>query len=171
MVWPSAGPLAIARVARVPPAPPRFSTTTCWPSVLLMRSATSRARASLPPPAGNGTTSVIGRDGKVCARLKGAERLANSRAANTRPMRGMASSPSSTRNAASLHQMLRTGRKLFRRAHDALDNLLHLRAVNRRDLEAGLGGVGAKFRIRHGGAIGGAQRGEAFGWHVGRCRH
>ena len=63
MVWPSGGLLAIARVATVPPAPPRFSTTTCWPSVLLMRSATSRASASLPPPAGNGTTSVTGRVG------------------------------------------------------------------------------------------------------------
>ena len=33
------------------------------PSVRLMCSATARARASLPPPAGNGTTSVIGRVG------------------------------------------------------------------------------------------------------------
>ncbi len=67
-MWPSGGLLAIARVATVPPAPPRFSTTTCWPSVLLIRSATSRASASLPPPAGNGTTSVIGRDGcQSCA--------------------------------------------------------------------------------------------------------
>src|SRR4051812_47139515 len=51
----------------LPPAPARFSTTTCWPSVRLILSATVRAIASLPPPAAYGTTSVIGRDGKSSA--------------------------------------------------------------------------------------------------------
>ena len=32
-----------------------------------MRSAMMRAMASVDPPGGNGTMSVIGRDGKVCA--------------------------------------------------------------------------------------------------------
>src|SRR5436853_6032336 len=52
----------------VPPAPPTFSMTTGWPSDTLMRSATTRARMSEPPPAGNGTIMVTGFDGKLCAR-------------------------------------------------------------------------------------------------------
>src|SRR5712671_4819844 len=51
----------------VPPAPPRFSTTTCWPSDLLILSATMRPSASLPPPGGNGMTSVTGRTGYAWA--------------------------------------------------------------------------------------------------------
>src|SRR5712664_2469759 len=51
----------------VPPAPPRLSTTTCWPSDLLILSATMRPSASLPPPGGNGMTSVTGRVGYACA--------------------------------------------------------------------------------------------------------
>src|SRR5262249_47925001 len=41
----------------------------------------------------------------------------------------------------SLHQMLRSGRELLGRAHDPLDDLLHLLAVDGRDLEACLGGI------------------------------
>src|SRR6185295_2126773 len=51
----------------VPPAPPTFSMITGWPSVTFIRSATTRARMSEPPPAGNGTISVTGFDGKLCA--------------------------------------------------------------------------------------------------------
>jgi hypothetical protein len=36
---------------------------TCWPSVLVIGSAISRATVSVGPPAANGTTIVIGRDG------------------------------------------------------------------------------------------------------------
>jgi hypothetical protein len=43
--------LAIWRVAIEPPAPPLFSITICWPSDLLILSATMRAITSLPPPA------------------------------------------------------------------------------------------------------------------------
>src|SRR5215217_3056882 len=52
----------------VPPAPPTFSTITGWPSDFLMPSATTRARMSEPPPAGNGTIIVTCFDGKLCAR-------------------------------------------------------------------------------------------------------
>ena len=51
----------------VPPAPPMFSMTTCWPSVRDMCSATIRAVTSVVPPAVNGTIKVIGRVGKFCA--------------------------------------------------------------------------------------------------------
>jgi hypothetical protein len=55
--------LATARVATVPPAPPRLSITICWPSVSLILSATLRAAVLALPPGANGTTSVIGRVG------------------------------------------------------------------------------------------------------------
>src|SRR5581483_2325085 len=48
---------------RPPLAPPRFSTTTCWPSRLLRPCATMRAIWSVPPPAGYGQISLIGRVG------------------------------------------------------------------------------------------------------------
>src|SRR5262249_25092818 len=70
-----------------PAAPPRLSTRTCWPSAALSRSAVSRAIASTPPPAGNGTISVIGRDGQVSAAVGAigakpkAEMIANETAA------------------------------------------------------------------------------------------
>jgi hypothetical protein len=51
----------------LPPAPPTFSVTTGWPRLERIRSAMMRAMASVEPPGGNGTTSVICRDGKVCA--------------------------------------------------------------------------------------------------------
>jgi hypothetical protein len=47
----------------LPPAPVTFSMTTGWPSEVLMRSATMRASVSTGPPAANGTTIVIERDG------------------------------------------------------------------------------------------------------------
>jgi len=56
-------PFATARVATVPPAPPRLSMTICWPSVSLILSATLRAIVLALPPGANGTTSVIGRAG------------------------------------------------------------------------------------------------------------
>jgi hypothetical protein len=42
------------------PAAARFSITTCWPSAMLILSATARAMMSLVPPGGSGITSVIG---------------------------------------------------------------------------------------------------------------
>src|SRR6478736_10321646 len=54
-------------MAMLPAAPAVFSTSTVWPSVLPMRSASSRAMVSVGPPAENGTTRVTGRLGKPCA--------------------------------------------------------------------------------------------------------
>ena len=44
----------------LPPAPGRLSTTTLWPQASVRCFATSRARMSVAPPGGNGTTSRIG---------------------------------------------------------------------------------------------------------------
>ena len=43
-----------------PLAPPRFSTTTAWPSDCRSFSATMRATKSTAGPGGTGTTIVIG---------------------------------------------------------------------------------------------------------------
>jgi hypothetical protein len=51
----------------VPAAAPTFSTTMVWPRISPIASACSRALASTPPPAANGTISVIGRVGQSCA--------------------------------------------------------------------------------------------------------
>src|SRR2546430_4618432 len=51
----------------VPPAPPRFSTSTGWPIVSCMRAPTKRAMMSVVAPAGNGTMMRIGFDGKGSA--------------------------------------------------------------------------------------------------------
>ncbi|CFP64822.1 Uncharacterised protein [Bordetella pertussis] len=47
----------------LPPAPPRFSTTTVWSSCVFRPSASRRAMASVGPPGGKGTTRVTGRSG------------------------------------------------------------------------------------------------------------
>jgi hypothetical protein len=44
----------------VPPAPPRLSTTNCWPIASAIRSVTMRATMVVLPPGGNGTTRVMG---------------------------------------------------------------------------------------------------------------
>src|SRR6185295_13368849 len=64
----------------LPPAPARFSTTTCWPRFSPRNLATTRATVSVPPPGSKPTTMVIGLDGKVCA-VPGAE---TSRASNAK---------------------------------------------------------------------------------------
>src|SRR5580700_5565194 len=51
----------------MPPAPPTFSTTTCWPRISLTRCAITRPSTSVGPPAANGTTMVTGRVGQSCA--------------------------------------------------------------------------------------------------------
>src|SRR5215510_12712658 len=51
----------------LPPAPPTFSMITGWPRIGRIFSAMMRAVTSVEPPGGNGTISVIWRDGKVCA--------------------------------------------------------------------------------------------------------
>src|SRR6266851_8784804 len=54
----------------LPPAPPRFSTTTLWPSALASGSVRMRTTMSFAPPGTNGTTIVTGRSG-YSARLGG----------------------------------------------------------------------------------------------------
>src|SRR2546421_11525851 len=51
----------------LPPAPARFSTTTCWPMFSLIVLATMRATVSVPPPGSKPTTIVTGLLGKPCA--------------------------------------------------------------------------------------------------------
>ena len=51
----------------LPPAPPTFSRMTGWPRIGRILSARIRAAVSVEPPGGNGTISVICRDGNVCA--------------------------------------------------------------------------------------------------------
>src|SRR6516162_11654637 len=54
----------------MPPAPLWFSMTTDCFSRTDIACATSLADVSVPPPAGNGTTSLIGRSGKDWASAK-----------------------------------------------------------------------------------------------------
>ena len=63
MVYPSSGLLATESTPVTPPAPARFSRTTCCPSSALSPCARMREKKSDGPPAGNGTTSLIGRTG------------------------------------------------------------------------------------------------------------
>src|SRR5665213_297075 len=58
----------------LPPAPGRLSTMNVWPNASVNRCATARARMSVVPPAGKGTTMRTGCDGYAgaCAKLPGA---------------------------------------------------------------------------------------------------
>ena len=49
-VYPSGAVLAAASVPIMPLAPPRFSTTNCWPNAWLSLSAHGRPIASVAPP-------------------------------------------------------------------------------------------------------------------------
>ena len=62
-VWPSGAARATRPTPMLPEAPATFSMMTGWPSDARMRSAMTRAPVSSGPPAGNGTTRVIGREG------------------------------------------------------------------------------------------------------------
>src|ERR1700676_5116956 len=55
------------RMPMTPAAPPRLSVTNGWPRPAASLSATIRATASTPPPAGNGTIKVMGRSGYLSA--------------------------------------------------------------------------------------------------------
>src|SRR6267142_3157404 len=63
-VYPSAGALATASAARVPPAPSRFSTVIAWPQSSLSLAATMRPVMSTPPPGLNPTKRRSGLAGK-----------------------------------------------------------------------------------------------------------
>ena len=66
-VWPSGVARATCPMPMLPAAPPRLSTTTCWPSDWLSESDRIRAMMSVGPPGANGTTTVMGRSGKAAA--------------------------------------------------------------------------------------------------------
>src|SRR5262249_45224300 len=66
-VWPSGSDSATARAAIVPPAPPRLSTTTGWPSASDIFGEMGRAITSAGPPGTKPTMMRIGFVGKVCA--------------------------------------------------------------------------------------------------------
>ena len=74
MVLPSGAERATRPTPMLPDAPVTFSITTGWPSDAFMPSATMRAMVSMAPPAGTGTTMVIGRDGKDCAKAESRQR-------------------------------------------------------------------------------------------------
>src|SRR6266850_6212686 len=58
----------------LPPAPARFSTTTCCPRFSPIVLATIRATVSVPPPGSKPTTIVTGLLGKPCANAVAANR-------------------------------------------------------------------------------------------------
>src|SRR5262245_23608997 len=62
-VYPSGAALATRAPPAMPAAAPTFSITIVCPNSSPMRCAWMRALTSMPPPAANGTTSVIGRLG------------------------------------------------------------------------------------------------------------
>src|SRR5579871_5716142 len=66
-VYPSAGAFAAASPPMTPPPPPRFSTTTVCPRFADMPCARTLPKMSDGPPAGNGTMSRSGLEGKLCA--------------------------------------------------------------------------------------------------------
>src|SRR4051812_22406859 len=53
-----------------PPAPERFSTTTCWPRSSESAGAMMRAVVSVPPPGSKPTTVVTGLAGNPCAKAQ-----------------------------------------------------------------------------------------------------
>ena len=68
-VWPSGSAFATWSAPMLPPAPPRLSTMKGCPSAWPSRSASTRAVASVAPPARNGTISRTGWLGQAgCAR-------------------------------------------------------------------------------------------------------
>src|SRR5262245_23108729 len=75
----------------VPPAPVRFSITTCWPIARDIVSAVTRATKSRPPPGAKGTMKRIGRLGQAWSTCPWARALGNpttaTHAAKARSMR------------------------------------------------------------------------------------
>src|SRR5215475_9882645 len=74
-VYPSGGLFIAASMPMVPPAPVRFSTTTCWPIVSDMRSPAARAIKSIAPPGASGTMIRTGLFGQSDACAQARERL------------------------------------------------------------------------------------------------
>src|SRR5690348_12064452 len=98
----------------MPPAPPTFSITICWPRISAARAASVRPSTSTAPPAANGTTMVIGRLGKSCADAGTANGGSESqaRAARMRTMSGLRRDPRTVpglSGSASTEQALNVG--------------------------------------------------------------
>ncbi len=92
IVYPSAGALATALAPARPPTPGRFSTITGCPIRGGSFSERMRAKRSIPPPGGKGTTIVSGLDGKACAcaaigRARAAAQAATARARRVRVLK------------------------------------------------------------------------------------
>src|SRR6185503_6445512 len=66
-VYPSGAARAASAAPTPPPAPPRFSITTCWFQICESFSPSSRAEMSVAPPGGNGTMKRTGFCGQDCA--------------------------------------------------------------------------------------------------------
>src|SRR5580704_7466941 len=71
-----------------PPPPDWFSMITGWPRITCRRAVTSRDTASVDPPGGTGTTSLMVRSGKVCA-TAGQQAVAATAAAATQHNRAL----------------------------------------------------------------------------------
>ena len=78
MTWASVPALATKSTPVTPAAPLLFSTSTGWPNRVEMPCARWRPNTSDGPPAGNGTTKVMGLLGKAgcCALASSAGRAA-----------------------------------------------------------------------------------------------
>src|SRR5439155_3155501 len=83
MVYPSGGERTARPTPIEPPAPVTFSTRMASPSVVFIRSARIRVIASDGPPAENGTTMVMGCDGKLSASALPANDISAINAAKT----------------------------------------------------------------------------------------
>src|SRR6185369_207548 len=79
----------------VEPAPGRFSTTTCWPTLSVMNLPASRAMVSIGPPGGNGTIILIGLSGEAGARARVATPAPKAAAADSSARRVTMRFPSS----------------------------------------------------------------------------
>src|SRR4051794_20784464 len=89
MVCPSAGALATAAAAVIPPAPGRFSTTNGLPKESVSFWATARVTISPRPPGPKPTTILTGRVGNSCAAAMPAAPTASSAPNNQRPTRSI----------------------------------------------------------------------------------
>src|SRR5580704_8913816 len=68
-----------------PPPPPWLMMAICWPRISESFSAAIRAVTSMPPPGGNGTYILIGRDGKSACAWATAPQAARMAASNAAP--------------------------------------------------------------------------------------
>src|SRR5262245_32432820 len=66
-MWPSGALFVTRSLAMAPPAPGRFSTTTCCPRRSASFSPSARETLSMPPPGGYPARNRMGFDGYDCA--------------------------------------------------------------------------------------------------------